>query len=166
MARAKKPATLIKGNVSKEWLANRHREEEKLRGGNDFLFEAPQSLDDLALQYYIFLLQELEPTNLLSNVDKPSLEQTADCLSKMQQAREILNKEGIMIIVEDKYGNEIKKEHPMVKTILSYSQRYTAMANALGLDPASRASLASKKVESNEENEDQLLKILKRERRR
>ena len=71
-----------------------------------------------------------------------------------------------MITIEDKYGNEIKKEHPMVKTQLAYAQRYSALANALGLDPASRASLASKKIEINEESNDDLLKILGRERRR
>lgn len=166
MSRQKKSAYTLKSNVSKEWLNKRKAEEENLKGNNEFLYDEPTSLDKLGLHYYIFLVQELEATNLLCNVDKPSLEQTADCLSKMQQAREILNTEGIMITSEDRYGNEMKKEHPMVKTILAYSQRYSALANSLGLDPASRASLASKKVEANEESNDPVLTLLKKRQER
>src|SRR5699024_7207227 len=112
------------------------------------LFEIPEYLDDLSKGYYIFILNELKDTGVLCNVDKPTLEQTADCLSKIRQADEIINQEGIMVESMDRYGNITAKEHPMIKTKQTYLQRYMQLSNCLGLDPSARASLAAKKVET------------------
>ena len=55
-------------------------------------------------------MNELKDTGVLCNVDKPTLEQTADCLSKIRQADEIINQEGIMVESMDRYGNISAKE--------------------------------------------------------
>lgn len=164
MARKKKPATLKTGkDENKAWIQSRMEEEDKLKGDNKLLYDIPEYLDELAQNYYVFLVKELEASDILCNLDKPTLEQTADCLSKIRQADEEINKNGLMLVTMDRYGMEIVKEHPAVKTKHTYLQRYMALANALGLDPSSRASLAAKKLEAKDKEEDELLKILRGE---
>lgn len=162
MARARKPASLKQGNSeSKAQLELRAQEEEKLKGNTDQFRDVPEHLDDLAKEYYLFLVSELEISDILSNLDIPLLEQTSDCLSKMRQADDIINSEGIMIRATDRYGTEIVKEHPAVATKQKYLNQFRAMSQQLGLSPSSRAQLAGMKIEKKEEEEDPLLKILK-----
>lgn len=164
MARKKKPASLKTGkDENKAWINERLKEEEKLKGDNTLLYEIPEHLDNLAKEYYVFLVKELEESDILCNLDKPTLEQTADCLSKIRQADDEINADGLLIETADRYGVVTKKEHPAVRTKHTYLQRYMTLANALGLDPSSRASLAAKKVEAKSNNEDELLKILRGE---
>lgn len=162
MPRPRKPASLKQGHSeSKAQLQERAEVEEQLTGNNDLINNVPEYLDELAQEYYKFLVNELEISNILCNLDIPLLEQTADCLSKMRQADEIINKEGIIIYQIDRYGNEQIKEHPAVNTKQKYLNQFRALSTQLGLSPASRAQLAGLKIEKKEQEEDPLLKILK-----
>ena len=136
MSRKKKPVALKTGkDENKAWIQSRIAEEEKLKGDNKMLYDIPEYLDELA----------------------------QDCLSKIRQADEEINKDGLMLTTIDRYGAEVIKEHPAVRTKHTYLQRYMTLANALGLDPSSRAALAAKKVEAQNNQEDELLKILRGE---
>lgn len=164
MGRPKKPASLKKGNSeSKEQLQERAELEENLMGSVDLIDTIPEYLDDLAKFYYKFLITELEISNILSNLDIPLLEQTSDCLSKMRQCDEILNRDGLIIDLIDRYGTQTIKEHPAVATKQKYLNQFRALSTQLGLSPSSRAQLAGMKVGEKEEEEDQLLKILNNE---
>lgn len=115
MVRPRKPASLKQGkSESKAQLEIRAEAEERLKGNTDLFKDVPEHLDELAQEYYYFIVTELEISDILSNLDIPLLEQTADCLSKMRQADEIINEEGIIIKQQDRYGNELIKEHPAV----------------------------------------------------
>lgn len=162
MARRKKPVTLKKGNdENKEMLQRRLMEEERLKGTDEMLYELPDHLDDMAKVYYVFIVKELKHANILCNLDKPTIEQASDCLSKIRQCDDIINTEGVRVEQIDRYGNKQVKEHPMIKTKHTYLSRYQQLSNSLGLDPASRASLAAKAVEANMQEQDELLKILR-----
>jgi len=162
MSRLKKPASLKQGHSeSKAQLEERAREEEKLKGNTDLFKNIPEHLDELAKTYYLFLITELEISDILSNLDIPLLEQTADCLSKMRQADDIINAEGIILSQKDRYGTDIIKEHPAVATKQKYLNQFRAMSQQLGLSPSSRAQLAGMKIEKKEEEEDPLLQILR-----
>ena len=145
---------------TKEQLRVRAAAEEKLMGENDLIYDVPEHLDDLAKEYYEFLVKELEISKILSNLDIPLLEQTSDALSKMRQCDVIINKEGLSISSIDKYGSEIVKEHPIVNTKQKYLNQFRALSTQLGLSPASRAQLAGMQVDKKETSEDPLLKIL------
>lgn len=161
IARPRKPASLKKGkSETKEQLKVRAEEEEKLQGNFDLVNEVPEYLDELAQTYYKFLTSELEISNILSNLDIPLLEQTADSLSKMRQCDDILNKEGLIIRVPDRYGNEMIKEHPAVATKHKYLNQFRALSTQLGLSPSSRAQLAGMKVEDKEVQQDPVLQAL------
>lgn len=162
MARPRKPATLKEGkSETKEHLQERALVEEEIKGSDDKVFDVPDQLDDLGQTYYVFLIDELESSGILSNLDIPVLTQTADCLSKMEQADEIINSEGIIYKVFDKFGNEIPKEHPAVGIKQKYLNQFRALSTQLGLSPSSRASLSEMKLQAKKEEEDPVVQILK-----
>lgn len=162
MARPRKPATVKAGkSETQESLNERAEVEEQMAGNDNLVWVVPDDLDEYAKEYYEFLINEFSESNFLSNLDVPILSQTADCLSKMKQADEILALEGIKYDTFDKFGNSIPKEHPMVKTKLAYLSQYRALCTQLGLSPSARASLSQMKVEAKQEEEDPLLQALR-----
>ena len=162
MARPRKPASLKQGHSeTKAQLEIRAEAERQLMGDDDLIQQIPEYLDPLAQSYYEFLVTELEVSDILSNLDIPLLEQTADCLSKLRQSDDIINLEGLVLTQVDRYGNTIIKEHPAVGIKQKYLNQFRALSTQLGLSPASRAQLAGMKVEQKEEKEDPLLQILK-----
>ena len=162
MARARKPASLKAGkSETKEQLAIRESIEQQLLGNTDKVTIVPDHLNELAKVYYQYLVSELEISGLLSNLDIPVLEQTADSLSKIRECDENLNDEGLVITRIDRYGHENTIENPYVKIKMAYLNQFRSLANQLGLSPSSRAALASKKIEAKEEAEDPLLQILR-----
>lgn len=125
MSRRKKPVSLYKGNdLNKETLEARLEQEERLKGTDEMLYELPDYLDDMAKQYYVIIVKELEDSKILCNLDKPTIEQAADCLSKIRQCDDMINEDGIRIVQIDRYGNQQDKEHPMIKTKHTYLARY------------------------------------------
>ncbi|HLO11604.1 MAG TPA: phage terminase small subunit P27 family [Pseudoneobacillus sp.] len=164
MARARKPADLKAGkSETKEQLRIRSEIEKQLLGGTDKIGIVPEHLNELAKIYYQFLVNELEISGLLSNLDIPLLEQTADTLSKIRECDAALNRQGLVITGIDRYGNDFTKENPYVRIKMGYLNQFRNLANQLGLSPSARASLASKKIEAKEEEEDPLLKVLRGE---
>lgn len=164
MARPRKPASLKQGkSETKAELEIRAEAEKRLMGNNNLVKEVPKHLDPLAQAYYSFLVQELEISDIITNLDVPLLEQTSDCLSKMRQADDIINAEGIIIDLTDRYGNVQTKEHPAVGTKLKYLSQFRALSTQLGLSPSSRAQLAGMQMDKKEEEGDLLLKALRGE---
>lgn len=162
MARPRKPADLKAGNSeNKGDLDERSELEAKLSGEDSLVWIVPDILDDYGKEYYEFLINEFSEANFLSNLDVPLLTQTADCLSKMRLADEIIDREGIKYDTFDKFGNAIPKEHPTVKTKLAYLTQYRALSTQLGLSPSARASLSQMKIDAKEEEEDPLLAALR-----
>lgn len=162
MARPRRPAQVKAGkSETKEHLDERSKVEEQMAGNNDRIKDVPETLDSLGKEYYKILIGDLSEAAFLSNLDIPLLTQTADCLSKMQQADEIIDEDGIMYVTYDKMGNKIPKEHPMVGTKQKYLNQYRALCTQLGLSPSARASLSEMKVQAAKKEEDPVLQILK-----
>ena len=162
MVRPRKPAQVKAGkSETKEHLNERSKIEEQMAGNNDRIKDVPETLDSLGKEYYKILIGDLSEAAFLSNLDIPLLTQTADCLSKMQQADEIIDEDGIMYVTYDKMGNKIPKEHPMVGTKQKYLNQYRALCTQLGLSPSARASLSEMKVQAAKNEEDPVLQILK-----
>ncbi|AZU60100.1 phage terminase small subunit P27 family [Neobacillus mesonae] len=162
VGRPKKPASLKQGrSETKKQLKIREEQEQRLMGNTDMVKNVPEYLDPLAKAYYKYLITELEISGILTNLDIPVLEQTADALSKIRQCDDILNIEGILIEQIDRYGNAQTKEHPTVKTKMQYMNLFKALSGQLGLSPASRAQLAGMQIQAKEEEQDPLLQLLK-----
>lgn len=161
MARPRTIAIGKKGkSETKKHLKERAKIEDELRGEDSLLKQAPEWLDDYGIEYYNFILNQLEDFHILGNLDIPVIAQTADCLSKMEQLDEYLKENELIIIIEDKIGNQIPKENPAISTKLKYLIQFRALATQLGLSPSSRAQLAEMKMQKKEEDNDPVTAIL------
>ena len=162
MSRQRKPACLKQGkSESKAQLKHREQIEQMLSGDDDLVYSVPQNLDSKAQVFYQFIVEELRHSNILTNIDIPLVEQTADCLSKMRECDILIEKMGLFYEELDRYGNAKIVENVAMKTKLNLMTKYSQYCNALGMSPSSRAALASKKAEVKEEQQDPLLSILR-----
>lgn len=129
-------------------------------GKSDDVENIPSHLTEEEKIYYKFLVSELKISNLISNIDKPILEQTANCLYVMRACDDSIRKDGILIKSYDRNGLECLKQNPAIKVKLDYQTKYAQLTNQLGLSPAARSALAGKQIEAKQEAEDPVLKIL------
>lgn len=162
MARQKKPSSLKKGkSENKEQLAKREAIEMQLMGNTDDVKCVPTYLSEEEKIYYQWLINEIEICGIISNLDKPLIEQTANCLWVMHKCDMHIRENGVLVQKVDRFGLIEEKENPSIKIKLAYQSKYANLCNQLGLSPSARASLAGKKIEAQENESDPLLQILK-----
>ena len=164
MPKQKTPAYIRLENKDKHnsnaELREMMEKEKAMKGDNDLITEAPDTLSELGKEYYNYLVKELIQRDILSNLDIPILEQTADCLDKMQIADDRLNKDGLFQNAVDARGNKFLKEHPAVATKQKYLNQFRYCAGQLGLSPSSRAQIAQNAFDNQKEQEKPLSKLL------
>ena len=132
MARQKKPACLKQGkSESKAQLQQRQQIEEMLSGDDELVYSVPQNLDSKGQIFYKFIVDELRHSNILTNIDIPLLEQTADCLSKMRECDILIEKMGLFYEELDRYGNKKIVENVAMKTKLNLMTKYNQLCNYL-----------------------------------
>lgn len=163
MARPKKPASLQTGHTySKAQLEEMARLEEEICGNDDVVYFVPEYLNEYAKIYYRYLVDNLRESGVkISNLDKPLIETTADCLSRIYIARKAIDEQGMVLKKIDKNGNEQLITSPYVKIHLDYMTKLTQLTSRLGLDPSSRSTLASMQIEGKEEEQDEVLNLIK-----
>lgn len=168
MASQKTPAYLRLENYSnhhsKEDLKKMIDLEEKLRGDNGLIQDAPDTLTDIGKAYYYFIIEQFANNKLLSNLDIPLLTQAADCLEKMDACDEVLNEDGLFIQATDSKGNTFLKEHPAVKTKMQYLNQFRYVAGQLGMSPSARAQMAEANVEAKKEEVKPLNQLLNKKK--
>lgn len=161
MARVSKPSSLrTDRKISKAELKKREEIEQQLMGNADDVHSVPAYLTDYEKIYYTWLVNELKETNLITNIDKPLLEQTANCLHIMRQCDEHIRANGILVEKTDRYGNCEERENPSIKIKLNYQTKYASLCNQLGLSPAARASLANKAAMQAQQEADPMYQLL------
>lgn len=162
MARPRTPASLKKGkSETKEHLEDRAELEEEIKGNDDILYSiVPDSLDKNGKQYYIFIREQLQDSKVLGNLDIPMLTQTANCLSKIDELNTIINENGTIFTIIDKFGNEVPKQHPAVSAYNTYMSQFRALATQLGLSPSARAQLTEMQMQNKEDLDDPILQAL------
>ena len=163
MARPKKPANLQTGHTySKSQLEEMARLEEEICGNDDVVYLVPEYLNEYAKIYYRYLVDNLRESGVkISNLDKPLIETTADCLSRIYVARKAIDEQGMVLKKIDKNGNEQLVTSPYIKIHLDYMTKLTQLTSRLGLDPSSRSTLATMQLENKEEEQDEVLNLIK-----
>lgn len=163
MPRPKKPANLQRGHTySKSQLEEMARLEEEICGNDDVVYLVPEYLNEYAKIYYRYLVDNLRESGVkISNLDKPLIETTADCLSRIYVARKSIDEQGMVLKKIDKNGNEQLITSPYVKIHLDYMTKLTQLTSRLGLDPSSRSTLASMQIENKEDEQDEVLNLIK-----
>ena len=86
--------------------------------------------------------------------------QTADALSKMDQANKSIERNGLMIEIMDKNGNILPKKNPAVDIYKMYNDIFVKLSSQLGMSPSARAQLAELKMSEASDEKDPLLAAL------
>ena len=150
MARTKLPATLQKGNTwSKEQLEELDKLEREMGGKDDIIEEVPEHLDEFGKVYYRYLVNNLRESKIpVSNLDKPTIEMVADCLSKIYQCQVAINEQGLTMTKLDKNGKEVIVANPHIKIMHDFQAKFIQMSSTLGLTPSARSTIASIRMNS------------------
>lgn len=151
MARAPKPVALQSAKMSKEEREIRQEAEDKLKGDDSKVYEAPPGLNKQVAEIYMAIVNELKHANILNNLDVDLVVTTADAIYRLRKARKNLDRMGEAIM--DHNGRLVKS--PWVQVTKDYHAIFHAGVRELGLSPSSRAKLAMYQVESNSETSEE-----------
>lgn len=148
MARPCKNTNVLKGEkFSKEELSERRETENQLRGNNDNIV-APDYLCEGARKIFYWIVDELEATGILGNLDVTILAICSNAIWRIGECERILN--------EDLFNKEALR----IKE--SYTKEFLRCCNELSLSPQSRAKMANLKYQAGKDKEDPLEQILKK----
>lgn len=137
MVQPKKSAHEITGNKMNQQRINELKTiEDALNGSNKDLINIPDKLSEDAQAYYVHLISVLN-LNILSNIDKPLLEQASSILAQIDECHEGLKK-GLVIETFDSKGNKVMKENPYTKVLKEREAAYLNISKLLGLNPSTR----------------------------
>ena len=154
-------SSVRKGNdMNKDELKVREEAEKRLMGDIDLVKEAPTTLDPLAQAYYLYMVENLETSNLLSNLDIPLLTETAFTLARLEETKETLLEVGTLAYEVDKMGNEKVKKHPIVDVYNTLLNQFKTLGGQLCMSPSARTQMASLQLQAKEDEDDPVLKAL------
>lgn len=148
MGRPTKAVDTLSKHLTKEEYEARKKAEEKLKGGTDKI-KPPTHLNAKQKKIFRYIVDELEESEILTNLDIFILENCAISIERLQTVERILNKN-----LMDKNALRIKE---------SYTKEFFRCCNELSLSPQSRAKLANINVNAQAEREDPLIKALRGE---
>ena len=81
------------------------RLEREMIGSDDAIEEVPEHLDEYAKIYYQYIIENLKTSKIpLSNLDKPTIEMVADCLSKVYQCQIAIKEQGLTVEKTERNG--------------------------------------------------------------
>lgn len=136
------------------------QEEKKLSGHNDKVYTAPDNLSEDAAEYYSFIVNELEISGILGNIDIPLLSQLAETLSYLDLCNAEINEKGLLVNGLDRNGDPKLIENPASQVKLKYLREFKSLSNQVGLSPSSRSQLVEMNVTKQSEEEDPVLQIV------
>lgn len=152
MARPTKSVAMRSGHISKEEREVKLNNEKLLRGNSDnikplsFLTKAQKDI-------FKNIVQHLEESGLLGNIDVYVLSQAAITINRIHDCERNINETGIF----DYEG----QANPAIKVKESYMREFFKLCSELSLSPQARAKIASINFEADTKKTDPLLTILK-----
>lgn len=153
--RPPKPLELQSKHLTKEEIAARKKAEEQMKGEDGKVYEVPVDLPEPVKIIYKTLVEDLRKINILNDLDVELLSVTSHAIYEMKKARDILVKEGSVIMINDNEGNIIKAmKHPSVQVIKDFQTIFNQGCIHLGLSPSSRSKLAIMNIETKANNEE------------
>lgn len=160
MARPKKPAALKTGHNQSQTELEEMKEQENFIGGNDDeIKEVPKDLDKHGQYYYRFIVENLEVSGVLTNLDSPMVKQVSSVLSHIDYLDKVLS-HGMFVDRIDKNGQKTQLEHPAFSMKMKLLSQFKSLATQLGLSPSSRSQLASLNVDQKMAENDPVMQVL------
>ena len=150
MARPTKPAIVLSEcSQTKEEIQNRIYNEEKLKGNADKI-NPPDYLDNKQVELFNYIKNELEASNLLSNLDVFILAKCAIAISRLQYIEKKVNDNPRLLLVQN----------PLMSNKKNYDADFFRCCNELSLTPAARAKLGNMKLLDETEKDDPVARAL------
>jgi P27 family predicted phage terminase small subunit len=148
MVRPSKSIKTMSKNLTKEEIAVRTYAEEKLKGEADSI-SPPNHLNAGQKKIFSYIVDELKASEILGNLDIYILSTCAIAIDRMQQIEKMINKDITKLLD---------------KSLMSAKDKYTKdffrCCNELSLSPQSRAKLGTINLQSQQKEDDPLLKVL------
>ena len=149
MARPTKSANLMDGKISKTERAARAESEEMLKGSSDLL-SPPEYLTDEQSDIYLFIIEQLKASKILGNIDTYVLESCVIAIDRLRGIEALINSEPKMMLDKD-----------VMRARKDYRDTFFRCCNELSLSPQSRAKIGIINVQKQQQDGDQLLKVLR-----
>lgn len=149
MARPTKSVKTMSKNLTKEEKNARLEAEEKLKGAADKI-SPPSHLNARQKKIFNYIVDEMKASGILGNLDVHILGVCAISIDRIQQIEKMINKD---------IGKILDKNLMSAKD--KYSKEFFRCCNELSLSPQSRAKLGNINVQTKQQEEDPLLKLLK-----
>ncbi|MEG2018455.1 MAG: phage terminase small subunit P27 family [Clostridium sp.] len=151
MARPTKSIGLRTGHISKEEIEQKQRNEEALKGESDKIV-APSYLSTAQKNIFKNIVESLDESGILGNIDVYVLAQTAITINRIQECEKAINETGLF----DCEG----QPNTAVKVKTSYMAEFFKLCGELSLSPQARAKIANLNFKAQVRKEDPLLSIL------
>jgi P27 family predicted phage terminase small subunit len=148
MARPTKSVKTMSKNLTKEEIQVREETEEKLRGAADKI-SPPSHLNARQKKLFKYIVDELKESGIIGNLDVYILGTCAIAIDRLQQIEKMINKD--IEKLQDKGLMSAKDK---------YTKDFFRCCNELSLSPQSRAKLGTINLQSKQQEEDKLLKVL------
>lgn len=152
----------MQGAYTKEEMEKRLEQESRLKGNSDNIV-APEFIqdDEVALEKFYQLVDELKASEIISNVDVDLLAVYSNCWSKYVDATKMLYVQEMVEYQENKLGALTKVTNPYIKIQNMYSDKLMKISSLFGLSPADRSKIAHLDPSSKEEQIDPLTELLR-----
>lgn len=134
---------------TKEEIEKRKDAEEALKVSADKIAEPPSYLSEEQKEIYSFIIEELEATGILTNLDIYILCLTSIAVDRLKTIESIINRKPALLTNKDLMSSKDK-----------YTKDLLRGCNELSLSPQSRAKLGNLALNNKEKDNDALLKIL------
>lgn len=148
MARPTKPVDLQTCHLTKEQMLTRKEAEEKLKGGNDKV-KPPEHLTKGQRKIFRYIVNEMEASGVLANLDIYILSSVAIAIDRMQCIDKKIN-ENIELLTDRK----------LLATRKDSELAFFRACNELGLSPAGRSKLANINIQAKVDVDDPIRKAL------
>lgn len=142
--RPPKPIALKTGVMTKEEIQNRKEAEERFRGKDDEVYKVRDDLPTEVSAIYQRITEELKDAKILNNLDIDLLETVSYAIYRMRQAREVIDREGMLIT-----NGKMMIKNPAVNVERDYQNIFHSCCIQLGLSPSSRTKLSMIQYEAN-----------------
>lgn len=161
MARPRKDTSALQGAYTKDAMKQRLESENKLKGKSDNLI-APYivTIDEVALQKFEQLVNELSEVGVLTNVDIDLLGSYCTAYSAYVRSTKMLLMQNMVEEQENKLGAITKVQNPYIKIQQSYLDKMIKIASLFGLSPADRTRIAHVNPSDKNEKSDPLIELL------
>lgn len=161
MARPRKDTSALQGAYTKDAMKQRLESENKLKGKSDNLI-APYivTIDEVALQKFEQLVNELSEVGVLANVDIDLLGGYCTAYSAYVRSTKMLLMQNMVEEQENKLGAITKVQNPYIKIQQSYLDKMIKIASLFGLSPADRTRIAHVNPSDKNEKSDPLIELL------